>query len=176
MKFLIVVDCQNDFIDGVLGTPEALDMIPRLEKKLELLDNETHVIFTRDTHYEDYEITLEGKKLPIRHCIWDTEGWNIPENLTKFFNNSPVIVDKPTFGSFDLIDTIERFVDRLSDIEEIELVGICTDICVVSNALLLRAALPETEISVDSTCCAGTSPENHEAALKTMANCQINIK
>ena len=175
MKFLIVVDCQNDFIDGVLGTPEALDMIPRLEKKLELLDNETHVIFTRDTHYEDYEITLEGKKLPIRHCIWDTEGWNIPENLTKFFNNSPVIVDKPTFGSFDLIDTIERFVECLSDIEEIELVGLVSDICVISNAILLKAAFPETVIKVDKNCCAGSNITKHEEAFSVMESCQIEI-
>lgn len=175
-KLLIVVDCQKDFIDGALGSYEAQDMIPRLEKKLEELDNETTVIFTADTHYEDYLDTFEGKKLPVPHCVQGSDGWAIDPRLTKFFNDSPVVVEKETFGSFDLIDAIHNISEYAIDFDEIELVGLCTDICVISNALILRAAFPETEILIDPLCCAGSSVDAHKAALRAMESCQITIK
>lgn len=184
MKVLIVVDMQNDFITGSLGTPEAQAIVPNVKKKIaEYAKNSYPIICTRDTHYEDYLDTMEGKKLPVKHCIKDSWGWQISNDI--FDEDVPIlhmVINKHTFGYRDLAYNIwcyinDAYPDHDYDVEEIELVGLCTDICVVSNALLLKAAFYETcEISVDATCCAGVTPETHEAALKTMEMCQINVK
>lgn len=163
-KTLIVVDMQNDFIDGTLGTKEAQAIVDRVRAKIEqyrLVGD--RVIFTRDTHGEDYLDTPEGKKLPVKHCIRGTYGWQIEKSLNA---EGCTIIDKPTFGwtSWDEWD-----------FEEVELVGLCTDICVVSNALLLKALFPEAAISVDASCCAGVTTQSHEAALTTMKMCQIDV-
>lgn len=168
MKVLCVVDMQNDFIDGALGTKEAEAIVENVKSKIELYrQNGDTVIFTRDTHTEDYMNTQEGKNLPVPHCIKGSKGWEITEKLD---TASDKIIDKPTFGSFELSD----YVASLSDVEEIELIGLCTDICVISNAMLLKAKLTETQISVDSSCCAGVTPESHLNALESMKMCQIN--
>ncbi|MBE7030068.1 MAG: cysteine hydrolase [Ruminococcaceae bacterium] len=168
-KLLIVVDMQNDFITGSLGTPEAQEILPKVAEKVARAEAEgTPVVYTRDTHSAFYPHTMEGKKLPVLHCVQDTHGWELADELKR---EAAIIFDKPTFGSLMLADfvTAGMFTD-------IELVGLCTDICVVSNALLLKAYLPEAEISVDATCCAGVTPQTHEAALTTMQQCQITIK
>ena len=173
MKVLVVVDMQNDFITGSLGTPEAQAIVPNVKKKIEeAAKNGDLIVYTKDTHFHDYLDTMEGKKLPVEHCIYDSEGWQIPDELLPPVGYTNVeTFEKFTFGSYKLVD----FLAWNSD--EIELVGLCTDICVVSNALLLKAKLYNTaEISVDATCCAGVTPETHEAALKTMEMCQINVK
>lgn len=173
-KFCIIIDCQNDFIDGALGTPEAVDMIPRLTKRINDDNEDTIFVFTADTHYDNYLDTAEGKNLPVKHCIKDTEGWGIHTCLTEHFCYSPFIVEKNTFGTFDLFDWINEMSEGDNNIE-IELCGLCTDICVVSNGLLLKTAFPNAKISVNAECCAGTSPEAHEAALMVMKNCQIEV-
>ena len=178
MKILVVVDMQNDFITGSLGTPEARAIVPNVKKKVEeAVKNGDLIAYTRDTHFEDYLKTKEGQKLPVEHCIYKTEGWRIPDELmTPFTHEKTEIVDKFTFGSTALLDLIANS-DLALSCNEIELVGLCTDICVVSNALLLKAKFYNAmEISVDATCCAGVTPETHEAALKTMEMCQINVK
>ena len=180
MKVLVVVDMQNDFITGSLGTPEAQAIVPNVKKKIEeYRNNGDTVIFTRDTHQEEYLLTKEGHKLPVEHCIEDTWGWMIVDELSTEAATSE-IVNKPTFGSVDLCDVITILESKYAPsvvIEEIELSGLCTDICVVSNALLLKTVFYDTiDISVDATCCAGVTPETHEAALKTMEMCQINVK
>lgn len=179
MKILVVVDMQNDFIDGSLGTPEAQAIVPNVKKKIdEAVKNGDLVVFTRDTHWQDYLSTQEGKKLPVEHCIKDTNGWQIREGLIPDDYNFMMIWDKYTFGDSDLPNKLaDMMYYFVSDLDEIELVGLCTDICVVSNALLLKTYFyDDAEISVDATCCAGVTPETHEAALKTMEMCQINVK
>lgn len=167
MKVLCVIDMQNDFIDGALGTKEAVAIVGNVKAKIELYRKSGDtVIFTRDTHTEDYMNTQEGRKLPVPHCIKGSEGWEITSALD---TSGCTIIDKPTFGSYELSD----YVAGLSDVDGIELVGLCTDICVISNAMLLKARLPETPVSVDAACCAGVTPESHENALKAMAMCQI---
>ena len=169
MKLLIVVDMQNDFIDGCLGSPEARSVVePVREKILAYRAAGDMVIFTRDTHGENYLQTQEGKNLPVPHCLKGSHGWAIHDRLP--VADSPV-VDKPTFGSVALAHQ----VSGLKDVEAIELVGVCTDICVISNAMLLKAALPETPVCVDPACCAGVTPESHETALRAMVACQIGI-
>lgn len=170
-KILIVIDMQNDFIDGSLGTPEALEIIEPVKNKIRDWKKED-IFATMDTHEENYLETQEGKYLPVRHCIRGTHGWQIREDIAELLDGA-VIIEKPTFGSMKLAETLQR----LSTKEEIELelIGLCTDICVVSNALLLKVAMPEVKISVDASCCAGVSPEKHLAALETMASCQIDI-
>lgn len=180
MKVLVVVDMQNDFITGSLGTPEAQAIVPNVKKKIEeYRNNGDTVIFTRDTHQEYYLRTKEGHNLPVEHCIENTWGWEITDELRDEASNVK-IVNKPTFGSVDLCDEIailEADCEPTGIIEEIELVGLCTDICVISNALFLKTVFYDTiDISVDATCCAGVTPETHEAALKTMEMCQINVK
>ena len=180
MKVLVVVDMQNDFITGSLGTPEAQAIVPNVKKKIEeYRKNGDMIVFTRDTHQEDYLLTKEGSKLPVEHCIENTWGWEIADEL-RDEATGVAFVNKPTFGSVvlcDLITSLEADCKPTDVIEEIELVGLCTDICVVSNALLLKTVFYDTlDISVDATCCAGVTPETHEAALKTMAMCQINVK
>ena len=168
MKVLCVIDMQNDFIDGALGSKEAEAIVDNVKRKIELYrKNGDTVIFTRDTHTEDYMNTQEGKNLPVPHCIKGSFGWEISPKLDIA---SDKIIDKPTFGSFELTD----YISSLSDVEEIELVGLCTDICVISNAMLLKAKLTETPIKVDSSCCAGVTPESHQNALSSMKMCQIN--
>lgn len=174
MKYLIVVDMQKDFVTGVLGTREALQILPVVTEKV--LDFEGQVIFTRDTHQSNYMETQEGKLLPVPHCIQGSEGWKLVEPLEKIriARNLPVY-DKVTFGcpklARDLVEANEK-----EPIESIELIGVCTDICVVSNALTIKAHLPEVPMYVDPVCCAGVSPETHEAALITMKSCQIQVR
>lgn len=170
MKALIVVDMQNDFIDGALGTKEAVAITDNVVKKVaEYRKENMPVIFTRDTHYENYMNTQEGRNLPVPHCIKGTKGWEITDKLC---TEGSVIIDKPTFGSTEL----GGYVKTIECLDEIELVGLCTDICVISNALLIKANLPEIKVSVDSTCCAGVTPESHSNALMSMKMCQIEIK
>lgn len=169
-NILIVVDMQNDFIDGALGTKEAVAIVPKVEEKIRNFDGE--VFFTRDTHETYYLETQEGKNLPVKHCIRDTEGWQIRKELDVLRKTAPV--DKETFGSTDLAGEL-NMIDEDEGIGSITLVGLCTDICVISNALLIKASLPEVPICVDATCCAGVTPESHENALKAMEACQIKI-
>lgn len=172
-KTLIVIDMQNDFIDGALGTNEAQAIVPNVKKKIEEYDTRgDEIIFTRDTHFSNYLETNEGKHLPVEHCIYGTNGWRIhdeikPNNILK--SSIATIVDKCSFGKLDLFEAFDEYPD------EIELVGLCTDICVVSNALILKATVPEINITVDASCCAGVTPESHQAALTTMKMCQINV-
>ena len=169
MKVLVVVDMQNDFIDGALGTKEAEEIVSNVQQKIETYRNKNDVvIFTRDTHFENYLETQEGKNLPVKHCIKDSFGWQITSKLD--VANS-TIIDKPVFGSLELAEC----VSKIENISEIELVGLCTDICVISNAFILKSKFPEVLISVDSSCCAGVSPESHNRALESMKTCQIMI-
>ena len=170
---LVVIDMQNDFIDGALGTPEAVAIVENVKAKILSYPKE-NVFATRDTHHQYYMDTQEGRNLPVPHCIRGTDGWQIrPEIAELIFSDH--IVDKPTFGSTQLAKLMEILERREEDGIEIELVGLCTDICVVSNALLLKASMPETPISCDASCCAGVTPAKHEAALETMRSCQIRI-
>lgn len=170
MKLLIVVDMQNDFIDGALGTKEAVAIVPAVKAKIEEYRSmNNQVVFTYDTHQSNYLETQEGKNLPVVHCVENTEGWKISDKLEVAQSK---VFKKPSFGSLELAE----YVATISDLEEIELVGLCTDICVISNAFILKAKLPEVKISVDSKCCAGVSPESHLNALNAMKMCQINVK
>lgn len=173
-KYLIVVDMQKDFVNGALGTKEAEQIVPVVIEKVKNFDGE--VIFTKDTHFVDYFSTSEGKLLPVEHCIKETAGWQLIEELEKYCAaNSNKVYEKVTFGCKELAqDLFEKHGKE--PIVSIELIGLCTDICVVSNALLLKAFLPEVEISVDAACCAGVTPQLHQAALQTMASCQILVK
>ena len=165
VKTLIVVDMQNDFIDGSLGTKEAAAIVDNVKNKIEeykAAGNE--IIFTRDTHGADYLNTYEGKHLPVEHCIKGTKGWMIPEELDI---PDAVHIDKTSFGYMGWKDY---------NLEEVEIIGLCTDICVVSNALIIKAAFPGINVCVDSKCCAGVTPESHEAALTTMKMCQIEVR
>lgn len=167
-KILIVIDMQNDFIDGVLGSREAIAIVPNVQKKIEEYRSRgDHIIFTRDTHFVNYFKTLEGKHLPYPHCIAATHGWKIRDGL--FNEETDYVIQKHSFG----YHRWDGF--NLADEDEIELIGLCTDICVVSNALILRAVYPNTEMTVDASCCAGTTPELHKAALQVMKSCQINV-
>ena len=170
-KFLVVVDMQNDFIDGALGTPEAVTIVDKVVEKIGQY-NRKCIIATRDTHESNYLETSEGKYLPVEHCIKGTHGWEIREEVALAMPEA-MIVDKPTFGSTRLVRLLQSEYDN-EDIE-IELVGLCTDICVVTNALLLKTALPDVKITVDGSCCAGVTPESHRAALLTMKMCQIEV-
>ena len=167
-KYLIVVDMQKDFVDGVLGTSEAVAIVPRVKGKLaEAQANGDKIIFTRDTHQVEYLATNEGKHLPVEHCIEGTAGWQIYDGLD---TTGAVIVDKPTFGFLDWAKYIEDSEDLT-----LELIGLCTDICVVSNALVLKALFPEAAVMVDASACAGVTPETHDAALMTMKMCQVEV-
>ena len=170
MKLLIVIDMQNDFIDGALGTAEAAAVVPKVIAKIKGFDGT--VLATQDTHYENYLTTQEGKNLPVPHCIVNTEGWQIRKELDALRKTEPI--DKETFGSTDLVGELVT-LNEDQGIGSITLVGLCTDICVISNALLIKASLPEVPICVDATCCAGVTPESHENALKAMEACQIRI-
>ncbi len=163
-RTLIVVDMQNDFIDGSLGTPEAQTIVPAVKAKIQAYrDRGDKIIFTRDTHGRDYLSTPEGKKLPVVHCVQGTYGWELAPGL---WQDGETIINKPTFGYTGWSEM--KF-------DQVELVGLCTDICVVSNALILKALFPAAEISVDASCCAGVTPESHRAALLTMKMCQVDV-
>lgn len=170
-KILVVIDMQNDFVDGALGTKEAQAIVGNVVKKIGEYDTKD-IFATRDTHQEDYLESAEGKKLPVVHCVEGTQGWEINPEVEKALQGA-TIINKPTFGSVVLAELLQEENDK--EELEIELVGLCTDICVVSNALLLKAVMPEISISVDASCCAGVTPESHEAALTTMRMCQIQV-
>ena len=170
-KLLLVIDMQNDFIDGSLGSAMAQAIVPKVVEKAAHFDGK--VIFTRDTHGPNYLNTQEGRKLPVKHCIQGTLGWQLHPAVAAALGEGQ-IMDKPTFGSIDLMHRLVKEHQR--EPLALELVGLCTDICVVSNALLLKAAMPEVEITVDAACCAGVTPETHRAALATMGQCQIAIE
>ncbi|UTY40161.1 cysteine hydrolase [Allocoprobacillus halotolerans] len=167
-KTIIVVDMQNDFVTGSLKTAEACATIPVIR---DLLDNnkDAQVIFTQDTHHEDYLSTSEGKMLPIEHCLKGTEGWEIVPGLKEYANEA-IVVEKPTFGSLQLPELIASYQP-----EEIVLVGVCTDICVISNALILKANFPEIPMTVYENACAGVNESKHKAAIETMKSCQIQV-
>lgn len=167
MKFLIVVDMQVDFINGALGSKDAEAIVPTVLEKVKGFDGK--IIFTRDTHHAAYMDTQEGRKLPVTHCVKDTDGWQICTDLRTY---ADTVVDKPTFGSMALPELISGYGQP---IEEIELCGLCTDICVISNAMILKAAFPEARITVDASCCAGVTPESHETALAAMRAVQIEV-
>ena len=172
-KILVVVDMQKDFVDGALGSAEAVAIVDNVVGKIESFDGD--IIVTYDTHPENYMETQEGKNLPVPHCIKGTDGWNLDLKVQNILDKKEyIVIEKPTFGSVKL----PEYIKESYDVEklEIELIGLCTDICVVSNALLIKAYFPEVTVSVDSKCCAGVTVESHKAALLTMKMCQINIK
>jgi len=176
---LIVVDMQNDFVTGPLGTPEAQAIVPKVVEKIKGWSSK--VLYTRDTHHESYLKTLEGKHLPVKHCLQGTCGWQLVDEVDATISDEQLCEDNPvynkyTFGSVWLADDLVSFNNRGDrEITSITLVGLCTDICVISNALLLKAALPEVPIIVDASCCAGVTPESHKNALAAMRMCQIEI-
>ena len=178
MKVLIVVDMQNDFIYGALGSPEAQAIVPNVKQKIEQYRDDPNgfVIYTADTHHENYLDTMEGKKLPVPHCIHPSHGWMIPEDL--YILNAPIIMKK-TFGAENLINyltSIERICEKEKGlIESIEVIGLCTDICVISNVMIAKSCYPEVPIIVDSSCCAGVTPASHENALNAMKMCHIDV-
>ena len=171
-KVLIVVDMQKDFVDGSLGTKEAVAIVPAVAEKIRAFEGEIFV--TYDTHFENYMETAEGRKLPVMHCIKGTDGWKLDKAVAEALEGKKYTpVEKITFGSVKLPGMIKETVG--DEQFSVELIGLCTDICVVSNALLIKAAFPEVAIAVDSSCCAGVTPEKHEAALETMRSCQIDV-
>ncbi|HJC89585.1 MAG TPA: cysteine hydrolase [Candidatus Mediterraneibacter excrementigallinarum] len=173
MKVLVVVDMQNDFVEGALGTKEACAIVPDVVKMIEEFDGK--IVATRDTHMEDYMDSQEGKNLPVIHCVKGTDGWKINSEIQKALDErQAVVIDKPTFGSVELGEYVRK-LDREEPVEEILLIGVCTDICVISNALLLKAYLPEVTVKVAASCCAGVTPEQHAQALEAMKPCQIEI-
>ena len=167
MKILVVVDMQNDFIDGALGSAEAVKIVPYVEEKIKNFDG--RVYFTRDTHFEDYLDTQEGHNLPVKHCIKDTDGWQIHKSLDALRKTEAI--DKITFGSTELIDVL----DREEEIESITFVGLCTDICVISNVMTVKTFFPEIPLIVDSKGCAGVTPLSHNTALDAMRAVQVEV-
>lgn len=172
-KILVVVDMQNDFIDGSLGTEEARNIVePVCEKIIEFGGQ---IFVTQDTHSDNYLETLEGRHLPVEHCIANTEGWLINSFIRNALKSKNyAFIEKEIFGSMKLVDQIAKILDKGAK-GSIEIVGLCSDICVVSNALMLRSAFPNTEITVDASCCAGVTPDKHKAAMEVMKSCQINV-
>lgn len=175
-ELLVVVDMQNDFITGVLGTEEAKAIVPKVCEKIEGWKGD--IILTRDTHHDNYMDTAEGKMLPVPHCLEDTDGWQINEDVKKSYEKVGVgsgsffaIINKPTFGSPALM----KLAEIVKPYSRIVLCGVCTDICVISNAMICRAAYPEATIEVDASCCAGVCPQSHKTALEAMAPCNIKI-
>ena len=167
MKILVVVDMQNDFIDGALGSPEAVAIVPYVKSVIESFDGK--VYFTRDTHMENYMQTQEGKNLPVPHCIKGTQGWEIRDELDSLRKTEAI--DKITFGSSELV----KVLSREKDIESITFVGLCTDICVISNVMITKAYFPEISLIVDAQACAGVTPQSHKTALDAMKMCQVKI-
>lgn len=179
MKVLVVVDMQKDFIDGALGTPEAQAIVPKVINKIKqyAADENSYIIFTKDTHFQDYLESAEGKKLPVPHCIVHTGGWKIPIELIEAAGCVDInVLNKFTFGYYELpLDILEKASNREDEIESIEIVGLCTDVCVISNAMILKSCFMVAPIVVDSSCCAGVTPESHQNALNAMKMCQIDI-
>ena len=171
MKILLVIDMQNDFIDGALGTKEAEAIVPKVCERIKSFDGA--VLATRDTHGEDYLATQEGKNLPIKHCLKGSPGWEIRREIAELIKTEPI--DKPSFGSAELGDVLKA-LDKTEKIESVTLIGLCTDICVISNAMIVKATLPEVPVIVDAACCAGVTPESHRIALEAMKPCQITIE
>lgn len=167
-KMLVVVDMQNDFISGTLGTEDARSVVKKVCDKIDGWDG--YVCFTFDTHYDDYLDTVEGRHIPVEHCINETHGWQLDPRIESRCTDRAFSVYKDSFGAIEL-PTLIRYLE----ISNVELVGLCTDICVISNALLLRSAVPDANVSVDASCCAGTTPENHRAALTIMKQCCVDI-
>lgn len=166
-KLLVAVDLQKDFIDGALGTPQAQQILPAVRERIARARTEGEsIVFTRDTHGQDYSETQEGRNLPVAHCLRGSEGWLIVPGLYA----GERVFDKPAFGSVELAEYV-----RDEGFDEVELIGVCTDICVISNALLIKAFCPEAELSVRADCCAGVSPESHERTLLAMQVCQIKV-
>lgn len=174
-KIMLIIDMQNDFIYGAFGTAYATSAKEAILNQIQKEKIDTRYIFTQDTHYENYYTTLEGKKLPTIHCVKDTAGWMIDKDLAAEFGGSPYAVEKDTFGFVDWRYQLEKYCEYNPDEDEIEICGVCTDICVISNALLLRTFYPEAKISVRADCCAGTSPDAHKAALDIIKGCCIDI-
>ena len=171
-RFLVAVDLQNDFIDGALGTKEAEAIVPAAAEKIRGFDGEIFV--TLDTHLDNYMETAEGRMLPVPHCIKGTDGWRLSGEIEKALAGKKyTAVEKLTFGSVELPEKIRKAAG--GEDFTIEIIGLCTDICVVSNALILKANFPEAPIAADARCCAGVTPEKHEAALETMRSCQITV-
>lgn len=169
MKVLAVIDMQNDFIDGALGTKEAAAIVPKVAERLKKArEDKDTIVFTRDTHHAAYLHTLEGRNLPVPHCLEGSDGWQISASLPVL--DAPVF-DKPGFGSPALIE----YFKTLPELESIEFIGLCTDICVITNAMMTKGALPEIPLFVRADCCAGVTPESHETALRAMHQCQITI-
>ncbi|WP_028264137.1 cysteine hydrolase family protein [Atopobium fossor] len=177
MDILIVVDMQNDFVTHALGTPEAVTIVPAVKARINAAQRHNEkIIFTRDTHPVDYLSTQEGINLPIEHCIKNSEGWQIIPELADAVQTAGVhIFDKPSFGSIELASYLQQ-LNTTEHIDTITLIGLCTDICVISNALLAKAALPEARIVVEKNCCAGVTPQSHERALAAMETCQIIVQ
>lgn len=173
-KYLVVIDMQNDFVTDALGTREAEAIVEAVTEKIKNFDGA--VIFTMDTHEENYLETQEGKMLPVKHCIRNTKGWQLVDGIGRLQRekNAPVY-EKPTFGSVRLAKELRGRYEN-NELESVELIGLCTDICVISNALLIKAYIPECPVYVDAACCAGVSPQKHNAALETMESCQVIIK
>jgi len=171
-KILIVVDMQNDFIDGSLGTKEAQTIVPNVINKIKAFEGP--IYYTQDTHFENYLDTAEGKKLPVKHCIKDTEGHRLNKEIEELCNtNQSELIEKITFGSIDLPELLQQRYG--TSLAEIELIGLCTDICVISNAIILKAKFPEVKITVDASCCAGVTVESHQNALSAMKMCHIDV-
>lgn len=171
-NYLVVVDMQKDFIDGVLGTSEAVEIVEKIVEKMRTFDGE--VIFTRDTHFDNYLETQEGKYLPVPHCKKGSSGWQLQERIAAVKPENAKIFDKNTFASVELASYLSE-VNEKEGIEQITFVGVCTDICVISNAMLVKAYMPEVEIVIDAKCCAGVTPKSHNNALEAMKMCQIII-
>lgn len=172
MDVLIAVDLQNDFVTGALGTPEAQAILPRAAERIRRFQGT--VFFTQDTHGPEYLQTQEGQRLPVPHCIRGSQGWELCPAIREVRNGAPVL-EKPTFGSAELARRLVALNSR-ERIRSITLIGLCTDICVISNALVIKAFLPQTPISVDAACCAGVTPESHRRALAAMEMCQITVQ
>jgi len=173
-QMLIVVDVQNDFVTGSLGTPEACKMLPALVDKVKHFSGA--IWMTQDSHSEDYLNTQEGRMLPVSHCMTGTEGWKLVEELEHLREQKDIpVYRKPCFGSTKLVEDLKEKYEK-GEVEMVELVGLCTDICVISNALMIKAAMPELPVSVDASCCAGVTPEKHKAALEVMRSCQVIVK
>ena len=171
MKVLVVIDMQKDFIDGALGTKEAAEIVPNVAEKIREFDG--RILATRDTHEEDYLETQEGRNLPVRHCIRGTKGWELCPELKELIKEKPI--DKAAFGSMELGRILKEYHEQEESIESITLIGLCTDICVISNAMIVKASLPEVPVIVDAACCAGVTPTSHRQALEAMKACQIVI-
>ena len=172
-KVLVVIDMQNDFITGSVGSVQAQKIVDNVAKRIK--DFNGQIVFTRDTHYDNYLDTREGKALPIVHCVEGTQGWELEKSIKKLqLGGDYPVFDKITFGSKRMVDFL-LYLNKLKKVDEVTIIGLCTDICVISNAFLIQAYLPEAAIVIDASCCAGVTEQSHKAALEAMKNCQIKI-